>query len=70
MVRFRPSQQGTIASLASTSSSKLSDFDPLVKALKQLFSATVDLAKAAVEVVIQLFQLIIEFVKAGFSLLP
>ena len=48
----------------------MDDFTPLISALKILFEAGIDFAKASIGVVIELFQLIVELVKGGLSLLP
>jgi len=48
----------------------MNNFSSLISALKILLSTGIDFGKALVGVIIQLFQLIVEFVKGGLSLLP
>ncbi|MBI2012842.1 MAG: hypothetical protein HYS88_00075 [Candidatus Colwellbacteria bacterium] len=48
----------------------MEDFTPLIHALKILFETGIDFAKALIEVVIELFQVIIALIKSGLSLLP
>jgi hypothetical protein len=45
------------------------NFTPLIHALKYLLETGIDFAKASIGVVIELFQLIVELVKGGLSLL-
>lgn len=48
----------------------MDDLTPLITALKILFSSGIIFAKALIRVVIELLQLIVEFIKGGLSLLP
>ena len=48
----------------------MAEFTPLIDALKLFFSSGLDFVKAAIGVVVELFQLIVQFIKAGLSLLP
>ena len=48
----------------------MDDLTPLISALKLLFSSGFVFLKAIVGVVIELFQVIIAFIKGGLSLLP
>lgn len=48
----------------------MDDFTPLISALKILLEAGIIFAKALIGVAIELFQLIIAFIKGGLSLLP
>ncbi|MBI2594965.1 MAG: hypothetical protein HYW38_01750 [Candidatus Colwellbacteria bacterium] len=45
-------------------------FAPLIEALKIFFTSGVVFVKALIGVVVELFQLIVQFIKAGLSLLP
>ena len=45
-------------------------FTPLIEALKLFFSSGLDFVKALIGVVVELFQLIVAFIKGGLSLLP
>ncbi len=48
----------------------MDDFTPLIHALKYLLETGIIFIKALWGVVVELFQLMIGFVKAGLSLLP
>ena len=48
----------------------MDDFTPLVSALKILLDTGIIFAKALIEVVVELFQLVVAFIKGGLSLLP
>lgn len=48
----------------------MDDFTPLIHALKILLDSGVIFIKALAGVVVELFQLIVTFIKGGLSLLP